>query len=283
VKLAALPLRIAALSSAVSLCSACDDRSTVTVEVTLDPGTCSTSDPGDVSLSCNTTVGVWLVGGSGRYLDQACVDLSDGEDDLGQLRSRLADMELSTEETTTVSARAAVYAPWTSAQGCFPPDDIAQIADTPPEIVMRGSSDSRALVDADGTFEVELRCVGAQRTAAQTCHADCPVQRRECHESVATVACGEENEDCLELCDDEDELCYETCMGRYRECLSMSVDGRCWLGFLSCIDTCNGSAGCLAECEDAYYGCQNEDCIELEVQCDLGCPDPVCASFPEER
>jgi hypothetical protein len=282
-KLDALPLPIAAIFIAVPFLAACGDdgQMPVIIDMALDPDSCGASDPGDVFLDCDATLGVWLVeSGSDLTIDQGCVDLDDssGSYDLGDLRSLIDDIDLNGPPATRASVRVAVYTPWRAEDGCLRPDEIEQTQGVVPSIVIRGASLATRLSDTNGHQTVFLSCESAASPVTEMCEADCAVGRDQCSNRVATVACTGQQDDCLQLC--EDEACSVACNAEYADCLSESVDGRCQRTFEECLPGCVGDEECLDSCGDSLYQCLDLGCTGQYDDCFFACPDAECASFP---
>jgi hypothetical protein len=274
-KLPAFPLPAALLLAALSGCS---NDAALRPDIQLDIDTCETREPGDVSLRCGAMLGIWLrTTGTARIVDQACIDL-DEESGLEDLEALVRGVSLSTDPSIHVSAQVAVYAPWSAADGCLPPDLLAAEGGVQPEILLRGTSGEIAPLDVDGKLDILLSCVRVQ-PGGEECQQDCRILQDLCIGSDATVACTNQRADCLASCDPGDESCPDLCDDEYEVCLFGSVDGRCQAQYEGCASGC-GSEACSEACLDDFYDCLEEGCAELFQDCEQECPGTECASFP---
>lgn len=286
-------MRARLLLFALPLAACGSDPTAVTVKLSLDSSTCSFESPEAVTIRCAATAGVWLRSAGGESLRQACVDLvaADGGEDsgdasdedgasLGSLPDLLRDVSLPTEETGAVSVEVAVYAGWSAAQGCLPPDQVVQL-DAPPLVVLSGRSSPGPLAESDGAVEIELRCEGiTPRATEDRCEEACLDDESDCLQGIHAEQCDVEYGNCVRGCEGDE--CTFGCGEDYEICLSASPDGLCTLDEELCLDGCDeGDASCEVACSDLNDACYEDACGQVLADCLEGCapPEDECATY----
>jgi hypothetical protein len=260
------------VSAALSLVSGCgDETTTIAAAVSLDVESCRTTDPGDISIGCSATAGVWLRGKLGGDIAHACVDISS----LSDLPTVVAGLEFEVAPELRGGVEVAVYSPWSAEQGCPTPDSF-DWRDRNPPLILVGSA---SFGGVPSPVPVKVSCPATpERMATESCLAAC----EQCLDADTVFTCNEERETCYdERCDDES--C--ACVSDYESCLVRRLDGACGRLEEECLDECVGDGGtleaCTDECSDRHSDCLNGVCDERLEQCAQACPSArACATFP---
>lgn len=271
--------RAAALLVLASSLVSCGEGDPValSVEMSLDAASCTVGDPDALQLDCPATAGVWLRGGDGDVLDQACVDFGGaaGSNTLADLSPLLAGIDLSTASTGDVWIEVAVYAPWSASAGCPVPEALPGDGE---RVIVSGSSARVPLSESAGSLEVTLSCELAPSEPPggepdPACQRDCADEVQDCLDEIGVEDCEEEEDDCLDDCDPGDMACEAVCTGEFLTCLSGTPDGICAIQLIDCEEGCKGDAACIAECDADYPTCVGEACDARFEECSDACED----------
>jgi hypothetical protein len=272
---------LVALAAALPACGGGGDPVAVSVQMELDPATCSAiPDPAALALTCDATAGVWLRRAStGAVLDRACVDFAGDAPTLADLPPLLADIDLATTSSDGISVDVAVYAPWQSASGCPTVDELPASGETRPEVVVSGSSGAVDLSASPVPFQVVLDCgsIDAPIDGAD-CEMQCSDQQDECFDDSEILDCENQFGTCEDACSPADELCDAQCEADYAVCVTASPIGACELSFEDCAEGCpDQDDQCFADCDDGYDECVDTTCSGLFDGCTAGCEDEADA------
>jgi hypothetical protein len=255
------------------------DSIAVSVEMTLDPGSCSeVPDPADVALSCASTAGLWLRDASGQVVERGCIAVPSGST-LAALPGLLADIDLSTTSTEGISVDVALYGLWQISSGCPAPDELDEQA-APPEVIVSGTSTPVNLSGSSRRIEVELGC-GAISLPGSTpmCEEDCADQQADCLDDDVVLQCDLDFDQCEDDCGPANDECDDACADAYPVCLLAAPDGTCASDLGACLQGCPEDDGaCQADCEGDHLDCLDVECDEQADECELACAEGGCAT-----
>lgn len=256
------------------------DSIAVSVEMTLDPGSCSeVPEPADVTLSCASTAGLWLRDASGQILERGCIAVPSGST-LAALPGLLADIDLSTTSTEGISVDVALYGLLQASSGCPAPDELDELA-APPEVIVSGSS---APVNLSGSsrIEVELGCGAISLPGSiPMCEQQCADEEVQCLDDILVEQCDLELEKCEEACGPANDECDDACAEAYPDCLLAAPAGSCTSDLGVCLGGCSiDDDACQADCEVSHFDCLDVECDEQAEECEAACGDGSgCASI----
>lgn len=225
---------VVALAALAALAACGDGDATVlAVELSVD-GSCGQAPASAVGLSCDATVGVWLLDGdTGAVLDQACVPYGSGPTTLADLPATLADAVAFTGVTAPrIRLELAIFGPARSE--CPRQDGVGAgaVVFGRSGLVETASDDRIALVlscGVSGTGDGDPQCAGACDAGREECYATFGQQLEQCQFNAdqCRQACGEEPF-CLDICDQNEVDCIEQagdCEGQYDRCLEGCATG----------------------------------------------------------
>jgi hypothetical protein len=256
------------------------DSIAVSVEMTLDPGSCSeVPDPVDVTLSCTSTAGLWLRDGSGQILERGCIAVPSGST-LAALPGLLADIDLSTTSTDGISVDVALYGQWQASSGCPAPDELDGQA-APPEVIVSGTSAPVNLSGSSRRIRVELGC-GAISVPGSTamCEQQCADEQVACLDDSLLEQCDLMFEQCDEDCGPANDECEDACAEAYPECLLTAPADTCTFDLGICLQQCpEGDDACQVDCEGFHADCLDVECDLQADECETACAEgDGCAS-----
>ncbi len=257
------------------------DPVAVSVEMTLDPGSCSAvADPAALTLTCESTAGLWLRAPSGQILERGCADFPSGST-LAALPERLADIDLSTTAAEGISVEVALYGLWLASSGCPAPDELDELETPLPDVIVSGSSGPVDLSESSTRIEVELGCGAIAPGSNAACEQMCADQEADCFDDSEAFACTNELRACEDACDPADDACDDACADGYLDCLRETPEGTCALDYEVCVEDCSpDDEDCPAECDDLYFHCIEVTCEGQADECEEGCSSDgsACAS-----
>lgn len=267
------PARLAALWL-LAACLSCGGGDTfVPVSLLIDADTCAAT-PGEVTLGCDTQVGVWLRDRDGTALEQACFDLDatrTAGETLDDLPRDLADhIDLSGVTARAVTLEISVRHPARAADGCPPIDE------TDPKLLVWGRSDLTDLEKASTGLFVSLTCV-LPDGVVDTCYDACDTRYCLCFDQGIEAACTDQLDSCQAPCTDDD--CRMRCQDGYATCTSGGDTSLCQSDLDVCLAGCADQA-CMDQCQTDYADCvQGAACDAMDDACYTTCdqrPDPTC-------
>ncbi len=248
------------------------DSIAVSVEMTLDPGSCSeVPDPVDVTLSCASTAGLWLRDGTGDIVERGCIAVPSGST-LAALPGLLADIDLSTTSSESISVDVALYGLWQPSSGCPAPDELGE-QETPPEVIVSGTSTPTNLSGSTRRIRVELGCGAISLPgSAAMCEQQCADEQVACLDDSVLEQCDLDVEQCEEDCGPANDECDDACADGFVDCLLAAPEESCAFDLGDCLDICpDEDDACQADCEGEHLDCIDVECDERAEECEAGC------------
>ena len=236
----------------------------VPVTMSLHPGTCTTASPAQVSLSCDSKVGLWVKRGDEAEpdtLDNACVDFPSNGQTLAELPAVLAsNADLSGISAGKVWLEIGVYSP-AGDEGC---PEISALADS---MVAYGRTVATEIANASRGVSIDLFCYAVDDGSTPAdCTAECERAHDYCPDAFESGTCDLDYDDCFNACPADDEPCYALCDQAYNDCLDGEPTPCADIETL-CYDDCAGDLTCEDACTDDYDTCVDMNCETGHTTC----------------
>ena len=239
------------LVAAGCLLPACGHSDTfVPVSFLIDADTCAAT-PGEVTLGCDTAVGVWLRDQDGTTLQQACFDL-DSTRAAGETLDEICpaiskgriDLSGITAQKVTLEVESSPPRP---ARSTAAP---AHRRDRPRAAVW-GQSDLTTLERANTGLFVSLTCQ-LPDGVVNTCYDACDTRYCLCFDQGIAAACTDQLDTCQAACTDDE--CRARCQDEYATCTSGGDTSICQSDLDVCLAGCTDQT-CMDQCQADYAAC----------------------------
>lgn len=255
--------------ASLALLAACaGDTVRVPVELSIDGDTCTTTDPLDIAIDCDASIGVWVRDAADEaLLHSACTALPTPTT-LQSLPQALAGVDLSGITAEQIRVELAVFSP--SVPGDCP-------------MLPQGSVVAYAAATADLANRTPLTLVMQCELSTNDplCEPACEQDYEDCYGQDPD----EGGDDWFEYCVNQWEQCSVECQGDegcsecsdvFLACYQDDQDGEnseCRTDLESCLQLCEGGNEACYQCFDTYRGCRNEQCSSEYTMCLSQCAE----------